>query len=67
VKGQGTTPVRKNYWCIHYGTETRSNRKLSESIEKDSINPKIIVSFRKRMTPGRMRLAVDGAGTVYYI
>jgi hypothetical protein len=20
VKGQGTTPVRKNYWCIHHGT-----------------------------------------------
>jgi hypothetical protein len=42
VKGQGSTPVRKNYWCIHHGTKTQNNRKLSESVEKDPGNPKVI-------------------------
>jgi hypothetical protein len=36
----------ENYWCIHHATWTRNDRKLSESVEKDPANPKVIVISR---------------------
>ena len=47
VKGP-TTPIRKIYQYIHYGGATRNNRKLSNRVERDFDNPKIIISSRKR-------------------
>jgi hypothetical protein len=57
VKRQGTTPVRKNYWCIHHGTQTRNDRKLSENVEKDPANPKVIISSRKKEDTGANALS----------
>jgi len=47
VKGP-TTPIRKIYQCIHHGGATRNTRKLSDRVERDSDNPKVIISSRKR-------------------
>jgi hypothetical protein len=57
IKGQGSTPVRKNYCCIHHGTKTQNNRKLSESVERDPGNPKVIISSRKRDDTGANQLS----------
>jgi hypothetical protein len=42
------TPVRKNYCCIHHGSGTRNNRKLSARVERDLNDPKKIISTIKR-------------------
>src|SRR5947207_5861861 len=47
VKGP-TTPIRKIYQCIHHGGAIRNNRKLSDQVERDPDNPKVIISSRKR-------------------
>ena len=47
VKGP-TTPIRKIYQCIHHGRATRNIRKLSDRVERDPNNPKVIISSRKR-------------------
>jgi hypothetical protein len=45
VKGQRTTPIRKNYRCIHHGSETRNGCKPSAHVERDPNDSK---STRKR-------------------
>ena len=47
IKGS-TTPIRKIYQCIHHGEATKNNRKLSDRVERDPDNPKVIISSRKR-------------------
>lgn len=48
VRGSGCTAIRKNIWCIHHGKKTQNNRGLSEAVERDPKDKKIIVSTRKR-------------------
>ena len=48
VGGSGSTSLRKNYLCIHHRDKTQNNRKLSARVEKDPVNPDIIISSRKR-------------------
>jgi hypothetical protein len=48
VRGAGCTAVRKNLWCIHHGKKTQNNRGLSEAVERDPTDKKVIVSTRKR-------------------
>jgi hypothetical protein len=57
VGGLGSTSVRKNYLCIHHGDSTQNNRKLSIRIKKDPVNPKVIVSSRKRDDTGANALS----------
>jgi hypothetical protein len=47
VGGSGSTAVRKNLLCIHHG-KTQNHRGLSETVERDPKDKKIIVSTRKR-------------------
>jgi hypothetical protein len=54
VGGQGSTKVRKNIWCIHYGERTRNDRKLSERVENNPIT-KEIISTRHRDNTGKNR------------
>jgi hypothetical protein len=48
VGGQGSSAIRKHVWCIHHGDSTRNDRQLSARVERDSADPKQIVSTRKR-------------------
>ena len=48
VRGQGSTSIRKNLWCIHHGKKTQNNRGLSEVVERDPKDKKVIISTRKR-------------------
>lgn len=52
VGGQGSTKVRKNIWCIHYGERSRIDQKLSKRVEKDP-ETKAIVSTRRRDDTGK--------------
>ena len=47
VKGS-TTPIRKIYQYIHHGEAIKNNRKLSDRVERDPNNPKVIINSRKR-------------------
>lgn len=49
--------MRKNYLCIHHRDSTQNNRKLSTRVEKDPVNPKVIVSSRKRDDTGANTLS----------
>jgi len=57
VGGSGNTSVRKNYLCIHHGDSTQNNWKLLTRVEKDPVNPKVIVSSRKRDDTGANALS----------
>ena len=37
ARGQGSTPKRKNFWCIHHGTKTQNNRKSHDKTTKRSM------------------------------
>ena len=47
IKGS-TISIRKIYQYIYYGEAIKNNRKLSDRVERDSDNPKVIISSRKR-------------------
>jgi hypothetical protein len=49
--------VRKNYWCIHHGSQTRNDRRLSENIQRDPANPEVIISSGKRDDTGANALS----------
>jgi hypothetical protein len=57
VGGSGSTSVRKNYLCIHHGDGIQNNRKLLTRVEKDPVNPKVIISSRKRDDTGANTLS----------
>lgn len=48
VRGQDSIALLKNLWRIHQRGKIQSNRGLSETVERDSKDKKIIVSTCKR-------------------